>query len=544
VPKFGNRPDDVLQDHQGNAVAGVAIVCYASEADASSQTSSLGTAVSGADGRWPLTINGYDQVWARDPNGNVWAVASDSVISNLATTYPAKSFLGYEMVSVANDYNALQAAASNAVTNSTRLVASGTITTSSTLTLNCDADLAGLTINYTGTGTAVVVGATGSANFRKRAVLPKVIATAKTVNGWAQVAGSVGVDVVNAYAWHITVPYVQNFETNLRVRGASSNGTQQSTFMLGHLDNGKVNIRFTGDATGWANQNYFFGGRCSHNSNEGSQVAGTRHVLFENLANPVNGNSFYGTSLESPDVVEYHIEAANSLWNVFYGGRYENTGGDTHRRLLSSGNAKGNRLNGGAYAENVTQTVTSPAQPFDIDSNAMTTRHGGTSTMSTMLLENAFSNTAPILTMMAAGAGTAGSDPTTAYVLKATANTWTGKRSTDTNERLIMDWQNGRIYVGAGNATSTRYFGNLGTSMGFDGASIGFVTDNTYDFGIASLRPRYIRAGTAVQTGAFATASRPAASTAGAGASYFDTTLNKPAWSDGTNWRDATGTIV
>lgn len=40
------------------------------------------------------------------------------------------------------------------------------------------------------------------------------------------------------------------------------------------------------------------------------------------------------------------------------------------------------------------------------------------------------------------------------------------------------------------------------------------------------------------------TASRPTATAAGAGANYFDTTLNKPVWSDGSNWRDAAGTVV
>ncbi len=31
---------------------------------------------------------------------------------------------------------------------------------------------------------------------------------------------------------------------------------------------------------------------------------------------------------------------------------------------------------------------------------------------------------------------------------------------------------------------------------------------------------------------------------AGSGTMILDTTLNKPIWSDGTNWRDATGTVV
>lgn len=42
----------------------------------------------------------------------------------------------------------------------------------------------------------------------------------------------------------------------------------------------------------------------------------------------------------------------------------------------------------------------------------------------------------------------------------------------------------------------------------------------------------------------YSTASRPAANSSAIGGCYFDVTLNKPAWSDGTNWRDAAGTIV
>jgi hypothetical protein len=44
-----------------------------------------------------------------------------------------------------------------------------------------------------------------------------------------------------------------------------------------------------------------------------------------------------------------------------------------------------------------------------------------------------------------------------------------------------------------------------------------------------------------LSTGAAVTSARPAASRAGAGAMWFDTTLRKPIWSDGTAWRDATG---
>jgi hypothetical protein len=53
-----------------------------------------------------------------------------------------------------------------------------------------------------------------------------------------------------------------------------------------------------------------------------------------------------------------------------------------------------------------------------------------------------------------------------------------------------------------------------------------------------------VGAGHAIRTGRAVTGSRPSASTVGAGAMFYDTTLSKPIWSDGTVWRDAAGTSV
>lgn len=53
-----------------------------------------------------------------------------------------------------------------------------------------------------------------------------------------------------------------------------------------------------------------------------------------------------------------------------------------------------------------------------------------------------------------------------------------------------------------------------------------------------------VAAGSTIRTGRAVTGSRPSASTVGAGAVFYDTTLSKPIWSDGTVWRDATATAV
>ena len=57
--------------------------------------------------------------------------------------------------------------------------------------------------------------------------------------------------------------------------------------------------------------------------------------------------------------------------------------------------------------------------------------------------------------------------------------------------------------------------------------------------GVTSLHPHQT-----FRTGQSATGSRPSASDVGQGSQFFDTTLNKPIWSNGTVWKDAAGTTV
>jgi lysophospholipase L1-like esterase len=53
-----------------------------------------------------------------------------------------------------------------------------------------------------------------------------------------------------------------------------------------------------------------------------------------------------------------------------------------------------------------------------------------------------------------------------------------------------------------------------------------------------------VRLGVYMTGASYSTAGRPSAATAGLSAYIYDTTLKKPLWSDGTNWRDAAGTVA
>jgi hypothetical protein len=57
-------------------------------------------------------------------------------------------------------------------------------------------------------------------------------------------------------------------------------------------------------------------------------------------------------------------------------------------------------------------------------------------------------------------------------------------------------------------------------------------------------RADVLRTDDALKVGAYATGARPSAATLGAGANIFDTSLNRPLWSNGATWVDAAGVAV
>lgn len=99
--------------------------------------------------------------------------------------------------------------------------------------------------------------------------------------------------------------------------------------------------------------------------------------------------------------------------------------------------------------------------------------------------------------------------------------------------------QNGQpLAMGRVNETGSRLtMSEMGVLAWGDGTS---ATDTTLQRAAANV----LQTGGAFGTLAAVTGSRVAAATAGAGAMMYDTTLHKPIWSDGTSWRDATGTVV
>jgi hypothetical protein len=118
--------------------------------------------------------------------------------------------------------------------------------------------------------------------------------------------------------------------------------------------------------------------------------------------------------------------------------------------------------------------------------------------------------------------------------------------ATNPNIEVFNVKQDGTVGIGSGSGTTVAALtiANTAGNVTLDHTSIVKATGdyNIYAGTGASDCVRIMR-GT-LQVKAFTTAARPAANAKGAGTMYYDTTVSKPVWSDGTTWRDAAGTAV
>jgi hypothetical protein len=135
----------------------------------------------------------------------------------------------------------------------------------------------------------------------------------------------------------------------------------------------------------------------------------------------------------------------------------------------------------------------------------------------------------------------------TAYAVKMDSGTLGFKAAIDPNPRFLADGPNRAITLGSGiDASAKQIHWGSGTPEGVKTAGAGSLYFN-YGTGFGLYRKASGSGNTGWQAlgyEPFAFASRPNASAAGVGGTYFDTTIKKPCWSDGTNWRDCNGCLI
>lgn len=357
----------------------------------------------------------------------------------------------------------------------------------------------------------IQIGVVGSTCAGRDLRLPRV----RTVGSAAHTGQ--GVRMVDADNNRLWLPYVYDFERGLVFAGEGQ-GVCYNTVSVGNIASYRTNIHSYAVSasgptpTGWSTQNTIIGGRFNYTQISSTRVAGTQQVVIGAQATidagytltpapatgPVSGqHTFLGCSFEG-DAPDYHL-ICSDLGSMFLACRWETSSGKPAARVWWADDNAGayamrNEIRGGYGVELLAQTWDTNA--LAAASNTIATGTG---------------------TMVGGTGGTQGA-PGLAWVIDPDTGMWRDSANS--------------VHLVAGGADMI-LVNNSNISMRYRGASrltvdSAFVRVENVPFG---MWPR-------------TTAQRNAIASPAAGWCVYDTTLGKPVWSDGTAWRDASGSVV
>lgn len=363
---------------------------------------------------------------------------------------------------VADDTAAIQGAANYANSiGGTLYAGSGTykITATVTITCNCDMSAALFNVNAASVPIGIIVGSTTSEIRGRVMSLPRLVNTAKVTTGWTGFSSSVGVDIANLFMSKVTIPSVLKFGIGVDVGGYTT-GNAYNNIFIGELFDNKISLRIRKKgASGYSNQNAYYGGQYGMSGAEGTAISGSYGVSLESTT---NNNTFINPSLEAGGN-EYQIRFSDSSVNVFVSPRLEITGGGrVHFNSTYTNGSSGNII----YAA------------YDVSGGPLVTYSGSPSTTN-KVFGSYFGDYLSYSTKGLALINTNGNGPTQPHVTGWDATTsnflsknaqsatdWSyklyaeglqGKRSTDAtaNVRIHINFNNGQIKLGDGSAPAS-----------------------------------------------------------------------------------------
>jgi hypothetical protein len=421
----------------------------------------------------------------------------------LAEFVSVKDFGADPTASAAVNTAAIQAAADYCETNGAFLQgAPGTYATNATINLNCSGDLSEMLIAVNGTTVTPAIRVAkhiGSAfTWKINLKLPQVNNTGHVAgDGWSGYDSNVGVSIDNLFDSVVYVPSVTGFGVGVYSGGVAF-GNSYNQITTGYITDNKVNLKIgPKDVGGWSNANTYYIGRCRHSSGEdngGVPFAGTRNIVLDEC----NDNLLLKPTIEGSSVItEFTLELFNASFNTLINPRWEDssTGGGSTMKIRMEGvapkSSQGNLILGGyeftplvytivGNCPNNTKLGTSRgdqsfqlAQPIGISNN-------GGNGLTKPHLQGFDSTINPL------GTG----ESATNYNYRLHSLGFDGKRSTDDNPRIRLNWSTAGISFGPGGATAlTGTISNLGSlaAVACTGDWLPVAT-NTYDLGISTYR--------------------------------------------------------
>jgi len=323
------------------ALAG-ALVPFIQVPDANLPATSNAAAVAGKVGKGDLFINVTDAPYSSDPTGTVDATAA--IIAAEAAAVAAGRPL---------------------------LIPAGTYKTSGTIQIRCSVAADEATLNYTGIGTALIVGdksASAIVTQRRRFLLPKIANAGRGGVAWG--VDTVGIELVNLNTCTVHLPQVRDFAIGVKMLGYGA-GCAYNVVHLGSLNDNKVGIKLTQDETGYCNQNMVLGGRIEQNPVNGAVVddINSTYIWFDSNSGTISGannNTFINTSIEVssslPNNAGYYRVIFAGRYNMLINCRWETKAGQTPR-VLHKATANSNEINGGYDAWKIVEVVDAGGSP-------------------------------------------------------------------------------------------------------------------------------------------------------------------------------------
>lgn len=246
---------------------------------------------------------------------------------------------------------------------------------SAPLTVSSGLDMGQATFRYTGTGTALTVGALTTTTARKTYVLPRLVCVVNSDNkAWSAVPIQ-GARLMNMNGCEVHSMFIQHFDEGMILEGNVA-GFVHTEVHPGTLWANRKQIVLRPNNGGWVNSNNIIGGRAQINNRPDVSANGwgilddpeaCALILEATDSSGPNNNNFYGTSIEGRNADLYRARVSGR-YNQFHNVRWEAPG--EPMRILYQQSAVNNILIGGYDVHALEET-------FEVGSSGNRIIHAG-----------------------------------------------------------------------------------------------------------------------------------------------------------------------
>lgn len=283
----------------------------------------------------------------------------------------------------------------------------------------------------------------------------------KNVTYWSSslTGTDVGIRMIGIRASEIHIGHVRGFSIGVLATGGLANvAFAWNSVHIRMLDNNKINLKISDGGAGYANENTWFLGQLSMDSNFGTNITGARHIFLEatpTVQSVPNNNRFYGGSIEG-DGPQWQVEV-NGCYNAFYNMRWE----AVHPKAYFNGAiAVGNLIHYGYRAHAIEFTQANGAFDNHVMTEWFMALEGGAGASGVIRVANTTGNSSPAVSVADASLSPMTANMATGWRTALSGDAISAKALADTDFAVRLN-TSGKVEFGnrAGAVTNTIHAG-------------------------------------------------------------------------------------